>query len=145
MNAHPTEDPVSKRRGNPPLSNAAYDERYFARLRKRTIVSDDGCFVWQGPVTSKGYIMLTHRRWKVQAHRVVYKIVHNVELPTEQFVCHGCDNRRCWNHNHLFLGTAKVNNRDCGNKGRHHNGVKTHCKRGHALINSVAGRNNDHR
>jgi hypothetical protein len=75
--------------------------------------------------------MLAHRKWKGQAHRNVYKIVHGVELATEQLVCHTCDERRCWNPDHLFTGTAGDNNRDAGNKGRHHNSVKTHCPRGH--------------
>jgi len=33
-------------------------------------------------------------------------------------VCHRCDNPRCCNPNHLFLGTQKENVHDCIQKGR---------------------------
>lgn len=112
-------------------TDAEHDRRWLERLRKRTAFAENGCWVWQGPVGTKGYICLLHRKWRGGGHRVVYRLLINANLRTEDFVCHRCDNRRCWNPAHLFVGSARVNNRDCGNKGRHHNGVKTHCKRGH--------------
>lgn len=108
-----------------------YNSRWFERLMKRTVVNAKGCFVWQGPVTRKGYPGQAHRDWRTAGHRIVYMLTHGLELVTEQLVCHTCDERRCWNPGHLFLGTAGDNNKDCAAKGRHHNSVKTHCKYGH--------------
>lgn len=122
---------VKTERGGRRLTDEAYNRRWFERLRARSITNENGCFVWQGPRSSKGYIMFVHRAWRCQAHRVVYRLTHAVELKTEEFVCHTCDERRCWNPAHLFIGSAKDNNNDCAGKGRHHNTVKTSCKRGH--------------
>lgn len=113
------------------FTDEEYNRRWFERLRARTVTNERGCFVWQGPVGSKGYILHAHRQWQNSGHRIVYRILRKKDLLTSDLVCHECDTRRCWNIDHLFIGTEAVNNRDCGNKGRHHNSVKTHCKRGH--------------
>lgn len=117
-----------------PLTDEHVRDQWIARIRAKCIVTDNGCWYWPGHVTTKGYGQTTYPgRGNVMIHRQMYKLVEKVQLATAQFVCHSCDVRACCNPAHLFLGTAKVNNRDCGNKGRHHNGVKTECKRGHAF------------
>lgn len=132
MNDSVTKDGVVKLpNGGWTYSEEAYTERWLKRLRARTVVNENGCFVWQGPVSSKGYIMLAHRKWKAQGHRNVYRIVHGVELTPDQQVCHKCDNRRCWNPEHLWLGTNKDNHLDKDRKGRNYFSNQTHCKRGH--------------
>lgn len=113
------------------MTDEEYNRKWMERLQARTIIDASGCYLWQGPRSSKGYIMLTHRKWPGQGHRNVYRIKCDPNLKTEEFVCHTCDVRHCWNEAHLFVGSAKVNNRDCGNKGRHHNSIKTTCSRGH--------------
>lgn len=118
--------------GGHAMTDAEYNRKWFERLMKRTVYTERGCFEWTGPVSPKGYALMTHRSWSNAAHRVVFRLLcGQPDLATEQLVCHRCDNPRCWNPAHLFLGDAAANNRDCGNKGRHHNSVKTHCKRGH--------------
>lgn len=52
-----------------------------------------------------------------KVHRSVWRIF-NGDIPEGVFVCHSCDNRRCINPNHLFLGTALDNMHDKINKGR---------------------------
>ncbi len=43
-------------------------------------------------------------------------------MPDGLYICHTCDNRRCINPKHLFLGTAQDNMNDCIAKGRNRSG-----------------------
>lgn len=113
------------------MTDEEYNRRWFERLVKRTVLSAKGCFVWQGPLSSKGYVMHSHRKWQTQAHRNVYRLTHRVELSREQQVCHSCDERRCWNPGHLFLGSNQDNCKDMAAKKRHQNNRKLVCKWGH--------------
>ena len=51
------------------------------------------------------------------ASRVAYFLHYGVD-PKEYFVCHKCDNPKCVNPNHLFLGNQKENIRDMFSKNR---------------------------
>jgi len=106
------------------------DDQYIARYHSKSVIGPKGCFLWQGWRTEKGYGQAGYRGKQWALHRLLYTLKVG-PIPPGMLVCHTCDERNCWNHEHLFLGTEADNNRDCGNKGRHHNGVKTHCKRGH--------------
>lgn len=115
-----------------PLGDAVTLRAWFMRLLQRSTINPGGCWVWNGTVSPKGYGMTSYNGQNVFIHRKVYEVVHCVLLTTEQFACHDCDIRACWNPGHLFLGDAAANNNDCAGKGRHHNTVKTECKFGHA-------------
>lgn len=112
------------------LSDRVTDEQYFERFRAKSIVTPAGCSVWQGWRNRKGYGQVGYRGETWSIHRLIYTLKIG-PIPPGMLVCHTCDVRACWDEVHLFLGTEKDNNRDCGNKGRHHNSVKTHCKYGH--------------
>lgn len=94
------------------------------------------CVEWPGRVDRWGYGNTTVRKngtrkaWRV--HRLAWFRKHG-PIPEGLLVCHSCDNPRCVNVEHLFLGTPKDNARDAANKGRMFNQKKTECLHGHSL------------
>lgn len=104
---------------------------WFARVMARSTLTPYGCWVWNGSTNEKGYGCTSFDGMNVAIHRKVFELTRGVLLTPDQFACHSCDERRCWNPGHLFQGDAEANNNDCADKGRHHNTVKTHCKFGH--------------
>lgn len=99
------------------------------------VTKSDGCWAWR-ETGRRRYpnFGLPNPPRSVGAHRVAYYLTHGA-IPEGMFVCHSCDNTRCVNPAHLFVGTHEDNMRDMRQKGRGrgaHSG-RTHCKRGHAF------------
>ena len=66
---------------------------------------------------SGGYIHVRRNGQRIQVHRYSYELVSG-PIPKGLFVCHHCDNPRCINPVHLFLGTQKDNLQDMTKKKR---------------------------
>lgn len=93
---------------------------------EKTAPAANGCIEWQGPLDRHGYGRVSEGRL---AHRIAYMLVKGD--PSGKLVCHSCDNPRCVNPDHLWLGTVTENNRDAVAKGRFPGMARTHCKNGH--------------
>ena len=94
-------------------------EKFTAMLKP----AENGCMEWTGH-TVKSNGRETHRYGRIKiggrdilAHRYAYALA-NGEVQQGMSVCHRCDNPKCCNPEHLFLGTHQQNMGDMATKGR---------------------------
>lgn len=78
---------------------------------------NNDCWEWKRSYTNCGYGKIAHEKKHLLAHRVSYEI-HKGEISKGLLVCHSCDNKKCVNPDHLWLGTQKDNIQDAKQKGR---------------------------
>lgn len=82
----------------------------------------DGCWIWTAS-TIRGYGQIGIGGTNNLAHRIAYEIASGSPLPKGSCVLHRCDNPRCCNPKHLFLGDRNDNAKDMVSKGRQRNGI----------------------
>lgn len=103
--------------------------RLYSKVERNPLTD---CLEWTGSLDKNGYGKLKVQGKQYYTHRIAYQLGYGLD-PKELFVCHKCDNPKCVNPQHLFLGTHQDNMDDMLRKGRHtnQNKKKTHCKYGH--------------
>lgn len=87
--------------------------------------ASDECWEWVKSVSTTkkpwlrmcGYPSVQFQDGNHRPHRVIWRMV-NGPIPEGFCILHRCDNPKCCNPNHLFLGTIADNNRDCERKRR---------------------------
>lgn len=106
------------------------DRPVLHRLWERSVVTETGCFEWQGALTSKGYGKIAcgsradgsvkNRR----VHRVAYEALVG-PIPDGLTIDHTCENKACWSPAHLQPVTNAENIWLAGVR-------MNACRRGHA-------------
>lgn len=85
------------------------------------VLKSDGCWLWQGNKSPKGYGVISYEGKAWRAHRLAYMFTFG-GFPNNLCVLHRCDNPSCVRPDHLFLGTHRDNNSDRARKGRNATG-----------------------
>lgn len=111
------------------------------KLTERSEPGPDGCVLYTGLITNRGYGQISVDGTQKLAHRAIYELKVG-PIPDGLFLDHICHNRdasclggdtclhrRCINVDHLEPVTSAENTRR--GKGWAINGLKTHCPQGH--------------
>lgn len=102
------------------MSKKQTPESFWARVKKST-----GCWEWQGACNNTGYGTVGWHGANYTAHRIAAWLAGMVDTPSapessraSTHVLHKCDNRKCCNPDHFFLGNFADNMRDAYKKQR---------------------------
>ncbi len=100
-------------------------EKFWNKIKNRKFINNEGCWLYTGdidPVIHYGRIQIRGRRLHV--HRISCAYHHKLDLSdSKQFACHKCENRRCFNPEHLYIGNNHTNQKD----------ANKFCKMGHDM------------
>ncbi len=97
-------------------ARANLEARYWPKVDRRAA---DECWEWKAKaVHSYGYGRMTAgRHVHLKAHQIGWAL-KNGPIPEGMSILHRCDNPKCCNPDHLFLGTQLDNMGDAKRKGR---------------------------
>ena len=102
------------------MANHRNDKEKFWSLVK--CLSRDECWEWQGSLWASGYGRFHYDKKSDRSHRLAWQFSRH-RIGDDDCILHKCDNRKCCNPHHLFVGSRKDNNDDKTRKGRQSKGT----------------------
>lgn len=114
----------------------------FFRFNMKWEPNKRGCWEWTSTLSKAGYGKIWYEGKQIPAHRMAWAI-HRGPIPKGAMICHICDNPKCVNPLHLYIGDGFTNQQDAVNRKRHKEARKTHCPKGHpySISNTYLWRN----
>ncbi len=129
-----------KRLGKPlkPLQQQFHGLTEYERFLKWTDVrGPTDCWHWKGFIRPREYGQFRSASGIPElASRAAWRLMKG-PIPKGMLVLHKCDNPKCVNPSHLFLGTQQDNMTDMWEKGRARPGVSRGSKHGCAKLNEA--------
>lgn len=86
-------------------------QRLLSNIQK----TESGCWDWTKSFRN-GYGVLSLSGKNHSAHRLSYQVFKG-NIPEGMLICHSCDNKKCINPDHLFIGSYSDNTKDAVLKG----------------------------
>lgn len=77
------------------------------KIKIRTVVTSNDCWIWQKSCCSAGYGQITENKKYWLSHRYAYACVS--DLKSTDVVRHKCHNPKCCNPDHLEVGSHRDN------------------------------------
>jgi hypothetical protein len=105
------------------MNKRSYSLDPYQRLKEKYKVNiDSGCWEYLANSYYNGYAHIKFKNKTYKAHRFSYEL-HNGPISDDLCVLHKCDNRKCINPEHLFLGSRDDNMKDMVSKNRQAKGI----------------------
>jgi predicted DNA-binding protein (UPF0251 family) len=105
------------------------DTEVVARIAGR-IRREGSCWIVSGFANAHGHVKIENHARPIYVHRAVFAWL-NGPIPEKAVICHRCDDGRCVNPEHLFLGTQADNVADMLSK---HRGSAPPVRKGEANV-----------
>lgn len=90
------------------------DNRFWSKVERR---GDKDCWPFTGYIDRNGRGHF-HLNGKTKYAHQVSAWLYGIRVPDGKVICHRCDNAKCCNPGHFFIGTQTDNIADMDNKGR---------------------------
>lgn len=103
--------------GHPGLNTGKGCTDPVERFKFLTKRMPNGCLEWQGPIAPNGYGQTKWNRAYFSAHKFSWTL-HRGNVQDGMLVLHKCDNKRCVDPEHLYIGTGQQNSADAIARGQ---------------------------